>query len=133
MTGAASGGAGFFGFLRRVGGQAFNPGYTDTIEGLTQTDQKNVLIIIAANVINIFLSVLGVVLVIFFFYGGFIWLKSRGNTEEIERAQKILSSAIIGLVIILATYAIASFVVRSFRGATLSPSQEVLEESGFLP
>ncbi len=118
-TNSYTGGAGFFGFLRRVGGQAFDASYVPLIEGTVQTEQQNVLVIIAARVINVILSMLGIVLVAFLFYGGFVWLKSRGNTEEIERAQGIIQSAIIGILIVLATFVIAYFVVYSFRSATL--------------
>jgi cbb3-type cytochrome oxidase subunit 3 len=73
---------------------------------------------IVANVIAAFLSIAGVVLITLIVYGGVIWMKARGNEKEVERAQNILTNAVIGLIITLAAYAISRFVVCSLLKAT---------------
>ncbi|MFZ5390842.1 MAG: Ig-like domain-containing protein [Patescibacteria group bacterium] len=91
--------------------------------GLDNLEQGNVnlgnqpLIETIANIINIFLGVLGVIAVLLIIYAGYIWLTSQGNEEKITQAKKIISSAVIGLVIILASFAIATFIFNRLTGA----------------
>ncbi|MBU1038930.1 Ig-like domain-containing protein [Patescibacteria group bacterium] len=91
--------------------------------GLDNLEQGNVnlgnqpLIETVANIINIFLGVLGIIAVVLIIYAGYIWLTSQGNEEKITQAKKILSSAVIGLVIILASFGIATFIFNRLTGA----------------
>jgi len=79
---------------------------------LTATDPRTV----AGRVINIILGFLGVIAVGLISYAGFLWLTSNGNEEKIETAKKILRNGIIGLVIILASWGIAMFILTRFGG-----------------
>lgn len=85
--------------------------------GLGETDPRE----IAANIIRIALAFLGVIAVILIMYGGFVWMTAAGNQERIERAKKILVSAIIGLIIILSAFAIATFLLNKLLIATGPP------------
>lgn len=67
---------------------------------------------IAAKLINnilIILSILAVALVIF---AGFKWMTAAGNDEEITKAKKLLSSGVIGLIIILSAWGISLFIME---------------------
>ncbi|MFH1866946.1 MAG: hypothetical protein ABIJ81_02595 [Patescibacteria group bacterium] len=64
-----------------------------------------------ARIINILLGFLGVIAIIIIIVAGFQWMTAGGNEEKIAGAKKMLGAGVIGLVIILAAYAIASFVV----------------------
>ncbi|MFA6392172.1 MAG: pilin [Patescibacteria group bacterium] len=55
------------------------------------------------------LGLLGLIAVIMILIGGFKWMTAGGNEEKIESAKKLLTSAIIGLVIILLAWAIVIF------------------------
>ena len=68
---------------------------------------------VAAKLINAFLSVLGIVAVVVVIIGGFKWLTSGGSEERVEEAKKMLMSGVIGVIIIMAAFAIARFVVGS--------------------
>lgn len=68
---------------------------------------------VAGKIINAFLSVLGIIAVVIIIIGGFKWLTSGGSDEKVEEAKKMLMSGIIGVIIILAAFAIARFVVGS--------------------
>lgn len=57
------------------------------------------------------LGFLGLVAVIFILYGGFTWMTAGGNEEKVSSAKKIISAAVIGLVVILLAWAIVTFVV----------------------
>ena len=43
-------------------------------------------------------------------YGGFVWMTARGNTQAVDTAKDLIYSAVIGLIIVLAAYAITTFV-----------------------
>ena len=64
------------------------------------------------------LSFLGIIFFGLMVYAGFIWMRAMGNTEHVTQAKNILESAVIGLVLVLAAYAIASFVFERLTGQT---------------
>jgi hypothetical protein len=71
-----------------------------------------------AQIINVVLSFLGIVAVCLILWGGFKWMTAAGNDDAIGEAKKILIGGIIGLVIIMSAYAIASFVINNLSSAT---------------
>lgn len=73
---------------------------------------------IAANVINIILGFLGIIAVIIILIGGFKWMTAGGNEDKVSEARKLIVAGVIGLVIILASYGIATFVLSSLINAT---------------
>lgn len=72
------------------------------------------LIVIIGNIIGIVLSMIGILFLLLMMYGGYIWLTAQGNEQQVEKAKKIIVSAILGLVIIFASYAISWFIVNAF-------------------
>lgn len=76
--------------------------------GLAATDIRLVI----ANIIRAALGLLGLVLLVLFLYGGFLYMTSGGNEEQVASAKKILINASVGLGIILSAYAIVLFVMR---------------------
>jgi len=71
-----------------------------------------------ARIINILLGFLGVIAVILVLLGGFKWMTAAGNEDKIGEAKKLMGAGVVGLVIILAAYAIAAFVVNQLVEAT---------------
>ncbi|MBU1921907.1 pilin [Patescibacteria group bacterium] len=71
-----------------------------------------------ASIINVAMGLLGIVAVVIILYGGFTWMTAGGNEENVSKAQKIIVSGIIGLALILASWAIARFVLESLVTAT---------------
>ena len=71
-----------------------------------------------AQIINIFLGVLGIIAVIIIILGGFKWMTAQGNEEKTDEAKKLIGAGVIGLVIIMASYAIATFVISNLKNAT---------------
>ncbi len=61
--------------------------------------------------IRIFLGLLGVIFAILVIYGGYTWMTSFGKSEKVDKGKDLIVDAVIGLVIILAAYAITGFVV----------------------
>jgi len=64
-----------------------------------------------AMIIQVVLGLLGTIALVIILYAGFKWMTAGGNEEGIKSAQKILTAAVIGLVIILTAYSITRFVV----------------------
>lgn len=77
--------------------------------GLNNTDPRN----IATSIIKIALGFLGILAVIIILIGGFKWMTAAGNEDGVADAKKILVAGVIGLVIILASWGIATFVLNS--------------------
>lgn len=82
--------------------------------GLQASDPRAV----AARIINVALGFLGIIAVVIVLYGGFMWMTAAGNEERITTAKQILTAGIIGLVIIVMAWAIASYVVRTLMNVT---------------
>ncbi|MFA6105837.1 MAG: Ig-like domain-containing protein [Patescibacteria group bacterium] len=68
--------------------------------------------VIIAKIIRSALAFVGIVLVVIILYGGFIWMTAGGNDERVNQAKRIITNGVIGLVVILSSYGIASFVIR---------------------
>jgi len=50
-------------------------------------------------------------------FAGFKWMTAGGNEDSVSEAKKILIAGLIGLVIIIGAFAIASFILSSLTGA----------------
>lgn len=68
------------------------------------------------DIIAIFLSLLGVVFLILMIVAGFNWMTAGGDEEKISKARDTIREAIIGLVIVIAAYAISVFVIQAIWG-----------------
>jgi len=74
--------------------------------------------IIIGSIINAALGLLGVILIVLLIYGGFLWMTAGGNSEQVDKAKKIIVNGVIGLVIVMSAYTISYFVVQRISGAT---------------
>ena len=63
-----------------------------------------------STVIKGVLSVVGTIFLLLTIYAGVLWMTAQGKEESVEKAKNIISASVIGLVIIVAAYAITSFV-----------------------
>lgn len=55
------------------------------------------------------LAFIGVIFLILMIYGGFTWMFARGNEQEVAKAKDLIYSAVIGLIIVLAAYALTRY------------------------
>jgi len=62
------------------------------------------------TIINYFLGMLGLVAVGFLIYAGVLMVTAGGAEEQVTKARKIIMYAVIGIVIILLSYTIVTFV-----------------------
>ena len=63
------------------------------------------------GIINAVLSVLGIVFLIMVVYAGFLWMSDNGDASKTKKAKGMLINGIIGMVIVIAAYAISDFVI----------------------
>lgn len=82
--------------------------------GLGTADLKTTVI----NIISWVLGILALVAVVMIIIGGFQWLTAAGNEEKIEKAKKVISAAVIGLIIVLLAWAIVIFVAGTTKNVT---------------
>ncbi|KKW32633.1 MAG: hypothetical protein UY76_C0021G0004 [Candidatus Uhrbacteria bacterium GW2011_GWA2_52_8d] len=75
------------------------------------TDATNTLPELIGNIIQVLLSVLGIIFVVLVVYAGFLYLTAGGEDTKVKKAKTLLTQSVIGLVIIVAAYAIAAFVI----------------------
>lgn len=73
---------------------------------------------IAASVIRVVLGFLGIIAVLIILYAGFLWMTAAGNDDKIATAKSMMSAGVIGLIIILAAFGIATFVMNALVTAT---------------
>jgi len=73
---------------------------------------------IAAAVIRVMLGFLGIIAVLIILYAGFLWMTAAGNEDKISQAKGMMSAGVIGLIIILAAFGIATFVMNALVNAT---------------
>lgn len=66
-----------------------------------------------SRIIRYFLGLLGIIAVSLMIYAGYLWMTSGGSAEKIDKAKKIMTNAVIGLVIIVSAYAIVEFLLRA--------------------
>lgn len=69
--------------------------------------------------ISAFLSLIGIIFLGLIIYAGLQWMTAEGNETRIEKAKKILTGSTIGLILVLAAYAISYFVIKSLAPSSL--------------
>ena len=69
---------------------------------------------ITGQIINAALQLVGIIFLALMVYAGYLWMTAQGDESQIEKAQKIVTSAIIGLVLTMSAYAITAFVTKKF-------------------
>lgn len=75
--------------------------------------ELNDFIGLAVKVSQIILGVTGSLALLFFIYGGFMFLISGGNSERVTMAKNIIVGAVVGVFIIFASYIIIGFVFKA--------------------
>jgi len=73
----------------------------------------------AVNIINLALTFLGLVALVIILIGGFKWMTAGGNEDKVGEAKKLLGAGIIGLVIVLAAWGIATYVIGTVNNTVL--------------
>jgi Type IV secretion system pilin len=81
--------------------------------GLSENDLTTTI----GTLINIALSLLGIVFLLLTLYAGWLWMTAQGESKQTGKARDILITAVVGLVILLSAYAISNFVIDNVQSA----------------
>jgi hypothetical protein len=77
--------------------------------------------VLIGNLIKSAIGILGIVFLILIVYAGYVWMTARGDEKVVTKAKDTLQRAIIGLIIVVAAYAITTFlfsrITRSVTGS----------------
>lgn len=71
---------------------------------------------IVLTIVNFFLGFLGLLALVMVIYGGFLYVSSAGNEENVNKAKKILLYAVIGIVVIIASFALVNTLLGAGSG-----------------
>ena len=92
----------------------------NTVQNSAGVEDSKSLPEMIGSIINIVLSFVGILLLAFTLYAGFLWMTAGGETKNVEKAQTMLKNAIIGLLIVIASFAISNYVLQSLLNVTKS-------------
>lgn len=81
---------------------------------------------VIANLIRVFLGFIGLIFLIMIIFAGFRWMTASGNQDQVTKARETLTRGIIGLLVIVAAYSIATFVTKvALETTSGQQSQEI--------
>lgn len=81
------------------------------------TGGKGGLYTLIGNIIKVVMGLLGLYLFYILIIGGYEYMTSGGETEKVKKAKKSIAYAIIGIMIIVLSYAITSFVINKINSS----------------
>ncbi len=87
----------------------------DNLNEATESSYKQdvPLMQVIGNIIKILLMLLGTIFVILLLLGGFRWMTAQGDAKKVEEARDNIKNAVMGLVVVLAAYAITKFIFNA--------------------
>jgi hypothetical protein len=74
---------------------------------------------VIGTLIGIFLSILGIIFLLLVLYAGFLWMTAAGNETQVGKAKKILTSVVIGAIIIFGAFAISAALLAALAGESI--------------
>ncbi len=88
-----------------------NPVLDPSVQNLSGTQFFSNL---ARSGISIVFAVGATFFIFYFLYGGVLWISSEGDQSKLQRAKSTLLNAMVGLLILTGTWAIAKFIETTF-------------------
>lgn len=81
----------------------------------TETDLPKII----GGIVKALIGLIGALLFVYLLYGGFTYMTAGGDSKKVTEAVTVIKNAVIGMVIIALSYAIANFVIGSISNATI--------------
>ena len=81
---------------------------------------------LASTIVNTVLMFVGTIFFLLVLYAGITWMTARGSSEKVNEAKVMLETAVVGLIIVAASYAISTYVFE--RLATPPETPETATE-----
>jgi cytochrome bd-type quinol oxidase subunit 2 len=79
----------------------------------TGVDEFSMSILIG-QVVSVFLGLLGIIFVVLMIYGGYNYMIARGEEEKVNKAIDTIRRAVVGLIIVMSSYAVWALIYNSF-------------------
>lgn len=67
--------------------------------------------------IQILLGLTGIIFLIIVIYGGIMYMTAAGDGTKVDKAKKMITQSIIGLILIVGAYSISTFIIDQLKGA----------------
>ena len=81
---------------------------------------------VVKTIINVVLSVVGIIAVVMIILGGITFMTSQGDSAKVAKGKNTLIYGVVGLVVALLAFAIVNFVLKSvFNGTGAGDTQQV--------
>lgn len=108
-----------------VAGQCLATGVTDAMKKPLElftlptggSNPENKVVDVIGKTIGVFLSVFGIIFLSLMIFGGYKWMMASGREEEVKSAKDTIRAAIIGLIIVVMSYAITFFITNALQSA----------------
>ena len=56
------------------------------------------------NIISTVITIAGILLLAYFLYGAIVWTTAAGDQKKLDEAKKVMSNAIIGIILVVLSY-----------------------------
>ncbi len=93
-------------------------GTTSGLASVCTSGASNCFVQIVGSLINTVLGLVGIILLAFLIYAGVLWMTAGGETKQVQTAKDMIKNVFIGLVLVIASVAISTFVVDQLISAT---------------
>ncbi|MCX6714247.1 MAG: hypothetical protein NTX72_00335 [Candidatus Uhrbacteria bacterium] len=70
------------------------------------------------RIIAVLLGVMGIILVVYVIMAGITYMTAGGDDTKVKKAKAMIQTSVVGIIIIVAAYAISSFVIAQITTAT---------------
>lgn len=80
----------------------------------------NDFILLGVNLTKLILSIVGSLALLFFVYGGVMFLMAGGKSDMVDKGKKIITNAVIGVALVLGAWIIVNFAIAALTGTKLS-------------
>ncbi|MBT6253678.1 hypothetical protein HOI83_00375 [Candidatus Uhrbacteria bacterium] len=74
--------------------------------------------VVIGQVIAALVGLLGILLAIYLIYGGVLWLTAAGDPDKVTKAKHIISNTVIGILIVLVSFAATTFIINTLGQAS---------------
>jgi hypothetical protein len=85
--------------------------YLNRVAGTAGIKGEKKLPEVIGSIINVALSLLGLVFLGLALYAGFKWMTAQGDSKQVDEATGTLKNAVIGMIITVSAYALSTFIM----------------------
>lgn len=83
----------------------------------TATNNSDSIRDLVLRIVDYFLFFLGLVATLMVIYGGIIYVTAAGEQDAVDKAKKIISYSLIGIIIILLSFALVNTIINAGTGS----------------